>query len=81
LLDEPAAGLNDHETETLGNLIKSLPGRGITVLLVEHNMDLMMSVADRIAVLNYGSKIMEGAVDEVQADRRVIEAYLGDSIA
>jgi branched-chain amino acid transport system ATP-binding protein len=81
LLDEPAAGLNDHETEALGNLVKSLPGRGITVLLVEHNMDLMMSIADRIAVLNYGAKIMEGAVDEVQADRRVIEAYLGDSVA
>jgi branched-chain amino acid transport system ATP-binding protein len=81
LLDEPAAGLNDHETEKVGNLVKSLPGRGITVLLVEHNMDLMMSVADRIVVLNYGSKIMEGAADEVQADRRVVEAYLGEPVA
>jgi branched-chain amino acid transport system ATP-binding protein len=81
LLDEPAAGLNDHETETLGSLIKSLPGRGITVLLVEHNMDLMMSVADRIAVLNYGSKIMEGDPDEVQTDRSVVEAYLGEPVA
>jgi branched-chain amino acid transport system ATP-binding protein len=78
LLDEPAAGLNDRETEQLGQLIKALPKREITVVLVEHNMDLMMSVADRMLVLNYGTKITEGTPHEVQSDRRVIQAYLGE---
>jgi ABC-type branched-subunit amino acid transport system ATPase component len=78
LLDEPAAGLNDSETEALAGLIRSLPARGITVLLVEHNMDLMMSVADRIVVLNYGIKIAEGSADEITSNREVIRAYLGE---
>jgi branched-chain amino acid transport system ATP-binding protein len=77
LLDEPAAGLNDAETEQLAGLIRQLPGRGITVLLVEHNMDLMMSVADRIVVLNYGIKIAEGTPAEIQANAAVTDAYLG----
>jgi len=78
LLDEPAAGLNDNETEQLAQLISQLPARGITVLLVEHNMGLMMSVADRIVVLNYGSKIAEGDPDEIQDNREVVKAYLGE---
>ncbi|MGH8432281.1 MAG: ABC transporter ATP-binding protein, partial [Solimonas sp.] len=77
LLDEPAAGLNDAETEELARLIGLLPARGITVLLVEHNMDLIMSVADRIVVLNYGTKIAEGEAGEVQRDPEVIRAYFG----
>jgi len=78
LLDEPAAGLNHRETEKVGELIRSLPARGITVLLVEHNMALMMSVADAIVVLNYGVKIAEGTADEIAANGEVIRAYLGD---
>jgi branched-chain amino acid transport system ATP-binding protein len=81
LLDEPAAGLNDAETERLAQLIRSLPKRGITVLLVEHNMDLMMSVADRIVVLNYGNRIAEGTPEEITADDVVIKAYLGEDEA
>ena len=77
LLDEPAAGLNDSETEQLARLIRQLPGRGITVLLVEHNMELMMSVADRIVVLNYGVKIAEGGPEEIQDNPDVTTAYLG----
>jgi branched-chain amino acid transport system ATP-binding protein len=77
LLDEPAAGLNDAETEALGHLIRLLPERGITVLLVEHNMDLMMSVADRIVVLNYGTKIAEGTPKQSRQDPEVTKAYLG----
>jgi branched-chain amino acid transport system ATP-binding protein len=77
LLDEPAAGLNDRETEDLAGLIRRLPEQGITVVLVEHNMDLMMSVAERILVLNYGQVLAEGTPDEIRAERAVIDAYLG----
>jgi len=71
-------GLNDGETEALAQLIRSLPAKGITVLLVEHNMDLMMSVADRIVVLNYGLKIAEGSTEEITSNPDVIRAYLGE---
>jgi ABC-type branched-subunit amino acid transport system ATPase component len=78
LLDEPAAGLNEVETQQLADLIRTLPERGITVLLVEHNMDLMMSVADQIVVLNHGTKIAQGTPREIMADAEVISAYLGE---
>jgi branched-chain amino acid transport system ATP-binding protein len=77
LLDEPAAGLNDTETSDLIRLVRGLVGRGITILLVEHNMRFVMSLSDRITVLNFGKKIAEGVPDEIQMNEEVIEAYLG----
>jgi branched-chain amino acid transport system ATP-binding protein len=77
LLDEPAAGLNPTETLEVDALIGRLAERGITVVLVEHNMRLVMGVSDHILVLDYGQKLAEGTVDEVRGDPRVIEAYLG----
>jgi branched-chain amino acid transport system ATP-binding protein len=80
LLDEPAAGLNDAETERLADLIVSLPARGLTVLVVEHNMELMMHISRSIVVLNHGEKIAEGTPSQIQADRSVIDAYLGPDV-
>jgi branched-chain amino acid transport system ATP-binding protein len=78
-LDEPAAGLNETETEAAARLIQAIKAKGITVLLVEHDMKVIMNISDEIAVLNYGEKIAEGTPREIQTNRAVIEAYLGDS--
>jgi len=77
LLDEPAAGLNAGETAELSKLVRSLVERGITILLIEHNMRFVMNLSDRITVLNFGKKVAEGTPSEIQVDEGVIEAYLG----
>ncbi|HET7362466.1 MAG TPA: ABC transporter ATP-binding protein [Burkholderiales bacterium] len=79
LLDEPAAGLNPTETRDLDRLIREIAARGITVVLVEHNMKLVMELSQHVVVLNYGRKLAEGEPRAVSADPRVVEAYLGCS--
>jgi len=77
MLDEPAAGLNEKETEDLAKLIQSINEMGLSILLVEHDMSLVMDISEDILVLNYGGKIAEGTAEAIQENPAVIEAYLG----
>ena len=80
LMDEPAAGLNSRETLELARLIQRIRDLGITVVLVEHDMELVMEICDRIMVLNLGCKLAEGTPQEIQENNEVIAAYLGDDV-
>ena len=78
MLDEPASGLNIPEMEKMGELIHRIKDQGVTVMLIEHDMGLVMNISDMITVLNYGKKIAEGTPSEVQNNQDVIAAYLGE---
>jgi branched-chain amino acid transport system permease protein len=80
LLDEPAAGLNAAETEALVGLLFQICTRGVTILLVEHDMNLVMNVSDHITVLNFGRKIAEGSAEKIEKNQEVIDAYLGTEV-
>jgi branched-chain amino acid transport system ATP-binding protein len=81
LLDEPAAGLNVEEAAALGAFIRRIRFSGVTTLLVEHHMDLVMDISDEILVLNFGQVLAEGTPEAIRTDPRVIQAYLGDEAA
>ena len=80
LLDEPAAGMNPLETQSLLQLIKDLSAEGHTLVVIEHDMHFVMNACNRILVLNFGQKICEGAPNEVKSDPRVQEAYFGKGL-
>lgn len=80
LLDEPAAGLNDRETTALVGLVRQLPGHGITVCVIDHDMKLMQMLCRRLAVLDFGSKIADGPTETVLADPKVLDVYLGGEL-
>ena len=81
MLDEPAAGMNPRETDDLAHLLRQIRNRGVTLLLVEHDMGFMMDLCDRLTVLNFGRRIAEGSPTEIRHNPAVIEAYLGTRAA
>jgi branched-chain amino acid transport system ATP-binding protein len=80
LLDEPAAGMNPQETIELVNLIQEIASEGQSILLIEHDMKLVMSLSERIFVMDYGKKIAQGTPEEIRSNPEVIKAYLGEEV-
>jgi ABC-type branched-subunit amino acid transport system ATPase component len=80
MLDEPVGGLAAHEVERFLTLVQRLSKQGMTIFIIEHNMPFVMSISERVIVLDQGSKIAEGSPEEVKKNERVIEAYLGEEV-